>query len=95
VGVNNDGDRTAVETIQVYATDLFSSVVTPVRALKAFKRVEIAPRTLAMVDIELEVDSLALVDSEGRRVLEPGDFLIAAGHDSRPQVQVTANLRVE
>jgi len=41
VTVTNTGDRAGKEVVQVYTTDKFSSVVTPVQQLAAFTKVSL------------------------------------------------------
>lgn len=85
VSVRNTGDSAGTETVQLYVTDRIASVVTPVRELKGFKRVFIPAGGAAEVEIQLDVDTLAIVDRAGRTVLEPGLFDVFVGHDSRPE----------
>jgi len=84
VTVTNTGSREGTETVQVYAADRLSSVVTPVRELKAFRKATIAAGKTVTVSVPLEVDSLSLITADEKRVLESGEFEIQAGHDSRP-----------
>ncbi len=83
VSVTNTGSLDGTETVQLYAADRIASVVTPVRELKGFKRVFIPAGQTATVEITLETDALSLVDRNGKTVLEPGEFDILVGHDSR------------
>ena len=43
VQVRNTGQRTGKEVVQLYVRDLVSSVVTPVKQLKAFAKLELKP----------------------------------------------------
>ena len=94
VTVTNVGDREGIETVQVYAADLDASIVTPVRELKAFRRVTIPAGATVTVSVPLDTDSLSLVGMDGLRAVEPGDFDILAGHDSREQSLLAARLTV-
>lgn len=85
VGLKNCGSRKGTETVQVYVNDLVSSVVTPVKQLKGFAKVNLAPGEGTEVEIPLEIDSLALVNADQMRVVEAGEFEIFAGHDSRDE----------
>lgn len=95
VGLRNEGDRDSVETVQVYAADLVASVVTPVRELKAFKKVTVPAGSALEVEIPLEVSTLSVVTADERVVVEPGDFEILVGRDSRPESLRAALLTVE
>ena len=81
--------------MQVYATDRVASIVTPVRELKGFAQVTLAAGETATVRIPLPVDTLSIVTPEEKTVLEPGEFEIQAGHDSRPGSLLMAVLTVE
>jgi len=94
VTLTNTGKREGIETVQLYVSDLVASIVTPVRELKGFARVSVPAGKTVTVRIPLPTDSLSLVNAEEKRVLEPGDFLILAGHDSRPQSLLEARLTV-
>jgi len=95
VTVTNAGNREGTETVQVYATDRVASIVTPVRELKGFAQVTLAAGETATVRIPLPVDTLSIVTPEEKTVLEPGEFEIQAGHDSRPGSLLMAVLTVE
>ena len=94
VTLTNTGTRDGTETVQVYMMDRVASIVRPVRELKAFAKIAIAAGETATVAIPLPVDSLALVTSDERTVLESGEFEIQAGHDSRSGSLITAVLTV-
>ncbi len=96
--VANTGTMKGAETVQLYIRDLFSSVVRPVKELKAFRRVELDPGRSAEVRITLPVDMLGASDRDLRRVVEPGDFEIMVGTSSadivsRSTVTVTGEPR--
>ncbi len=95
VTVTNTGKHDGVETVQVYAADRLASIVTPVQELKAFAQVSIRAGETATVRIPLPVDSLAIVTPDEETVLEPGEFEIRAGHDSRAASLLTAVLTIE
>jgi len=94
VTVTNTGDREGTETVQVYVADRLASVLTPVRELKAFAKVRLAAGETTTVSIPLAVESLAVITADERRVVEPGEFEIQAGHDSRPTSLIQAVLTV-
>ncbi|WP_411910694.1 glycoside hydrolase family 3 N-terminal domain-containing protein [Actinotalea sp. M2MS4P-6] len=82
VTLRNAGRRPALETVQVYVTDLVTSVTWAGRELKAFRQVPLAPGEERVVELAVEVHDCSLVDAEGRRVVEPGGFAIAVGPSS-------------
>lgn len=46
VELKNTGERAGKEVIQVYVRDVFSTVMTPVKQLKGFKKLELLPGKL-------------------------------------------------
>ena len=82
VDVRNTGDRAGDEVVQVYVRDDVASVEEPVRALKAFRRVTLAPGETRIIAFKLGPDSFALYDRQLRRVVEPGTFTVYVGTDS-------------
>jgi beta-glucosidase len=95
VTVTNESSREGTETVQVYAADRAASIVTPVRELKGFAQVAIPAGKTVTVTVPIPVDTLSIVTPDERTVLEPGEFEIQAGHDSRPESLLTAVLTVE
>jgi beta-glucosidase len=82
--VTNQGPLTGKEVVQVYVGDVASSVDRPVRELRAFTKVEIAPGQSARRNFELRARDLSFFSPvHGRWVLEGGDFEISIGGSSR------------
>ncbi|BDD08166.1 glycosyl hydrolase family 3 [Fulvitalea axinellae] len=80
--VKNIGSVKGKEVVQVYLNDLVSSVTTPLKILKAFDKVEIAPQATATVRFEIPIKEMALWNAEMKQVVEPGGFQIMAGSSS-------------
>lgn len=83
VDVANTGDQQGVETVQVYLRDMVSSVMTPVKRLIAFQKAALAPGETQRLSFQLTRDDFSLVLPDERRVVEPGDFLLMAGHSAK------------
>lgn len=83
VTVRNTGERPGVEIVQCYVRDLVSSVTWPMKALVDFKRVALKPGEKELVRFEIPCEALAIVDADGRRVVEPGEFDLMIGVSSR------------
>ncbi len=83
VDVENVGTRAGSEVVQLYVNDVYSSVTTPVKELKGFQRVELAPGEKKRVQIELSYERLALVNRNLETVVEPGEFEVLVGGSSR------------
>ena len=57
--LTNIGDKEATEVVQLYVRDLVGSVTRPVKELKGFKRVTLAPGACKEVVFELNIQDLA------------------------------------
>ncbi|MFW6153683.1 MAG: glycoside hydrolase family 3 N-terminal domain-containing protein [Planctomycetota bacterium] len=94
VDVANTGDRDGVEIVQVYLRDLVTSVTWPLKMLKAYRRVALRAGRTETVAFTLDHDALALVDADGQRVVEPGDFELYVGGASADEDLLTARFTV-
>jgi beta-glucosidase len=79
VTVKNAGDRAGDEVVQLYVLDLVSSVVTPVKQLKGFRRVTLGAGESRTVEFTLGPKHLALLDRHLEPVVEPGTFAVMVG----------------
>ena len=82
VSLKNTGKRTATEVAQLYVQDCVGPVVRPVKELKRFQRVELAPGQTKTVTFELPVAELAFWNIDMEYVVEPGDFRLWVAGDS-------------
>ena len=82
VELKNTGKRTATEVAQLYVHDIVGSAVRPIKELKGFKRVELAPGESKIVTFELPVSDLAFWNIDMEYVVEPGDFELWVAGDS-------------
>ena len=72
--VTNTGAVEAEEVVQLYVRDLVGSRTRPVRELKGFRRVRLAPGETRPVAFALPTDALAFHGHDGRARTEPGAF---------------------
>jgi beta-glucosidase len=72
--VTNSGRRAAEEVVQLYIHDRVASITRPVRELKAFRKVALAPGQSQMVRFTLTPADLAFYGLQDRPVIEPGTF---------------------
>jgi beta-glucosidase len=72
--VTNRGARAAEEVVQLYVHDRLASLTRPVRELKAFRKVALAPGQSEVVSFTLRASDLSFVAPDGRWVVEPGTF---------------------
>ncbi|GAB4562827.1 MAG: glycoside hydrolase family 3 N-terminal domain-containing protein [Anaerolineae bacterium] len=85
--VANTGPREAEEVVQLYVRDLVGSVTRPVKELKGFQRVRLAPGQSAQVTFTLSTDDLRFHDREMKFVAEPGRFHVWVGGSSAEGLQ--------
>jgi beta-glucosidase len=83
ITLENTGTRPALETVQVYVSDLVTSVTWAEKELKAYKQVAVAPGQTVVVDLQLAVAECTLVNAEALRVVEAGEFDLLVGRSSR------------
>jgi len=82
VTIKNTGNRDGKEVVQLYVRDVVSSVVTPVKQLKAFNKVLIKAGATEKVKLVLPINDLFLYNQEMKRVVEPGKFQLMVGSSS-------------
>ena len=81
--IRNIGQRQGSETIQVYVSDLESSLERPEKELKGFKKARVVPGDSVTVDIVLTKEDFSFYDPHQKRwVAEPGKFKISVGSSS-------------
>ncbi|MGN0213463.1 MAG: glycoside hydrolase family 3 N-terminal domain-containing protein [Muribaculaceae bacterium] len=93
VKLRNAGTQRGKEVVQVYVRDVVSSVVTPVKQLKAFAKVDLAAGEVRTVRLAIPVADLALYNREMRRVVEPGEFELQIGSAS-DDIRITRRVTV-
>jgi beta-glucosidase len=79
VDVMNAGGRAGDEVVQLYLTDTAASAPVPIRTLVGFDRVSLRPREKRTVAFTIAPRQMSLIDDAGKRVIEPGEFLVSAG----------------
>ena len=95
IDVENLGGRAGDEIVQVYVSDMVTSVTWVNKALKSYARVHLEPGEKKTVNFTLPWEAFSIVDAEGRSVVEAGEFEILAGPSSRDADLLRANLWVE
>jgi beta-glucosidase len=79
VDVTNSGKRAGDEVVQMYITDLVAKYPVPIRSLAGIKRVALKAGERQTVTFTLKPDQMSVVDDNGKRLIEPGEFLISVG----------------
>ena len=70
------------EVVELYLDDVLSSVTTPIKELKRFRKVWLKPGEQKKVEFTLTPADLALLDKDLDSVIEPGAFDVMAGASS-------------
>lgn len=81
--VKNTGARAGSEVVQLYIRRSVSSVAQPLYKLAGFRRVALAPGEEREVAFTLGDAELAILDTDRRRVVEPGEVRVLVGASSR------------
>ena len=82
IDVTNTGKRAGDEVVQVYIRYRGASVTRPVKELKAFRRVSLAPGEKCTLRFMLQVDHCSYLDEQMRWVIEPGSIEVMVGTSS-------------
>ncbi|KAI0686231.1 glycoside hydrolase [Earliella scabrosa] len=93
VTVHNTGEKEGKEVVQVYMTDLVSSVVTPNQELVGFQKVNLAPGESKEVSIRVNSTQLALWSLNNKFVVEPGKFAIKIGTSDQTFLSTTLTVQ--
>ncbi|MFW5718752.1 MAG: glycoside hydrolase family 3 C-terminal domain-containing protein [Halanaerobium sp.] len=91
--IKNTGEREGREIAQLYLKDLEASVSVPKFELRGVKTLELKAGEEEKVEFTLTARDFALIDEDGKAVLEPGKFEIFVG-GSQPD-QYSQNLKGE
>ena len=83
VTVTNSGKVDATEIVQLYIRDLVASVSRPVKELKGFERITLKAGESKNVTFIITPEMLKFYNYDLKYVLEPGDFSIMVGPNSR------------
>jgi beta-glucosidase len=79
VTVQNTGDRPGDEVVQLYVRHLEARVPEPIRSLAGFSRIHLNAGEKTQVEFVLTPRRMSLIDANGRRIVEPGEFRIEVG----------------
>ena len=82
VDVKNIGSREGREVVQLYINDEYSTVSTPVKELKGFEKISLAPGEKKTARFRITPDLLSLFDINLKQMVEPGTFTVMVGSSS-------------
>ncbi len=94
VTLTNTGTRPAVETVQLYISDLVTSVSWADMELKTYAQALVPAGESVTVNIDLPVADCTIVDARGNRVVEAGEFEVRVGPSSRAEALLKARFTV-
>jgi beta-glucosidase len=93
VDVANTGSRAGDEVVQLYLNDPVASLSQPVRRLRGFERVTLAPGAKRTVTFTLDRDDFGFYDNRGSFVVEPGRVDLFAGDSSAATLTTSFTVR--
>ncbi|MBN2486434.1 MAG: glycoside hydrolase family 3 C-terminal domain-containing protein [Bacteroidales bacterium] len=83
VTVKNTGNREGAEIVQLYISDLKSTLPRPVKELKGFDKITLKPGEVKTVTFDIDKSALSYFDAYKHEwVAEPGDFEALIGASS-------------
>ena len=92
VNVTNTGAFPGGEVVQLYIRDLVGSTTRPVKELKGFERIYLQPGQTRTVTFKIAPEMLKFYNYDLQYVVEPGNFSIMIGPNSRDVQTVSIRL---
>ena len=83
VDVRNVAGPKGDEVVQLYLSDPVASISQPVRRLRGFERVTLAPGESRRVTFTIDRSDFGFYDNAGKFVVEPGAVDLYAGNSSK------------
>jgi beta-glucosidase len=93
VTVTNSGIYAGDEVVQLYIQDVAASLVRPVRELKGFQKIRLAPGESKEIEFVITEKELAFYQEDLRFMAEPGQFRVFIGGSSEAAVYASFWLR--
>ena len=92
ISVENVGDFTAKETIQLYICDKVASIMRPNRELKAYEKAEIKVGEARDFEFEVGFNQLGFYKKNGEYIVEKGEFDIFIGKNCLSDRKITVSI---
>ena len=83
VTVTNTGAVEGKEVVQMYLQDVVGTTTRPLRELKGFEKITLAPGESKVVKFEITPELMSHYNSNLEFVAEPGEFIVSVGPDCR------------
>lgn len=93
IQVSNTGGYAGEEVVQLYIQDVTASLVRPVRELKAFQKIKLAPGESKEVTFVITKKELSFYQEDLRYIAEPGLFNVFIGGSSLATEKASFYLR--
>lgn len=87
--IKNTGKVAGEEVVQLYIRDRVASVSRPIKELKGFEKITLAPGESKKVSFLLSDEVLGFYNNEGKFVVEAGEFDVMIGTHSNEGLQKT------
>jgi beta-glucosidase len=91
VDVKNVGSMAGDEVAQLYLTDVKATAPVPIRNLIGFDRISLRPGETRSLTFTITPRQMSLIDNQGKRVIEPGEFAITVGGGQPSATTPTVN----
>jgi len=91
--VKNNGTRAGDEVVQLYTSDLVSSVTTYEKNLRGFERINLKPGESRQLAFTLKPEHLQLINRDWKHVVEPGEFEVSIGSSSE-DIRLTGKFEI-
>lgn len=95
VKVKNSGERSGVETLQLYIHDVAASVARPKKQLKGFQKIELQPQEEQEVSFVISEEILRFTREDGVFSSEEGEFEVFIGNSSEEERRAKFVLKSE
>ncbi|MBL7775587.1 MAG: glycoside hydrolase family 3 C-terminal domain-containing protein, partial [Saprospiraceae bacterium] len=92
INVRNNGRRAGEEVVQLYVRDLVGSVTRPVKELRGFQKIYLAPGAIQTVEFMLDDGDLSFFRKDMTFGSEPGEFEIMVGGNSRDLKKIRVSM---
>ena len=87
--IENIGDKSGTQTVQLYLQDITASVSRPVKQLVGFENITLKPHEKGQIKFVIKYDMLKFWNDKMQYVAEPGKFNVFVGSDSTTQNKQT------
>ncbi|ASA25875.1 glycoside hydrolase family 3 N-terminal domain-containing protein [Paenibacillus donghaensis] len=95
VNVKNTGQREGAEVVQLYVSDIASTITRPERELKGFSKIRLAPGEQQTLEFTVGPQQLQYIGADYQPVVEPGAFKIRVGRQVNDTLDADLTVRGE